>query len=101
MQVAFVVCSVWHGVSACELGVGDSGRDKGQHRRTAGLRLARWRPGRACAPGNLVLLTEEEAETLAVVGVDAWCAERPKVAAFVRRTLAQVDEIFGAACDRD
>ena len=93
----FLVANVWHGVSATRLGRGDSGCDKGLHRRTAGLRLGRFCLGHACAPANLVLLTEEELDELRARGCAAWCAARPEVAAFVTQTLEHVATIFGSA----
>lgn len=94
LQVMFLVKSVWHGVSALQCGVGDSGNDKGQHRRTAGLRLTRFDPAGPCAPANLVLLSDEEAAALQRQGLQHWCDEHPRAAAFVKATLARVESIF-------
>lgn len=93
-QVAFLVRSVWHAVSALQRGVGDSAHDKGQHRRTAGLRLTRFDPQALCAPGNLVLLREEEAEELRQLGLPRWREAHPEAAAFVAATLARVQQLF-------
>jgi hypothetical protein len=95
VQVIFLVCHVWHGVSATACSHGDSSADKGQHRRTAGLRLSRFDPRRPCEPSNLVLLKEEEAEELRSVGWEVWWAARPEAARFVRETLRRVREYFG------
>jgi hypothetical protein len=76
-------------------GLGNSGNDKGLHRRTAGLRLVRFHPMSSCSPDNLVLLTEEEVSELRTEGVEAWSVARPEVAAFVCHTLKRVALLFG------
>ena len=97
VQVTFLVSQVWHGVSAVQRRRGDSGADKGLHRRTAGLRLARWRRERPCVPGNLVLLKDEEAVELCEKGREEWCAQRPGLHEFVDGVLQQVGAFFGSA----
>jgi hypothetical protein len=83
-------------MSATELGAGDASKDKGLHRRTAGLCLGRWDLAKPCTPDNLVLLKEDELVRVQQLGHTAWGEQHPAAAAYIQGKLAQVAAIFGA-----
>lgn len=95
-EVAFLVSSLWRGVSAHKQGRGELARDKALHRRTAGLRLVRFDARKPAVPGNLVLLSDEEADELRRMGHEAWERAYPEAARFVRDTLQKAADVFDA-----
>lgn len=95
VQVEFLVGSVWRGLSAFDIGKSDCAPDKGLHRRTAGMQLARYRSDRRCAPDNLILMTDDQAGEFNSMGLQMWVLKYPNVGSFCDSMLHRVALIFG------
>eukprot|EP00892_Ulva_mutabilis_P005556 jgi/Ulvmu1/3372/UM156_0029.1 len=94
-EVAFLVSSVWRGLSAFEMGQSDAAADKGLHRRTAGLQFVRFCPDKPCTPDNLVLLSDDQASEFSRFGLQRWRSQHESVAMFCDSILHRVALIFG------
>lgn len=77
------------------MGCSDGTQDKGLHRRTAGLKLVRLDSSESATPGNLILLSCEEADAFQELGLVKWQKKFPQVSEFVHKTLETVKAVFG------
>ena len=95
MQLAYVVSSIWRGVSAHKGGVGDHVVNFGQHRRTAGLCLTRLDAALPATPDNLVLLDREEADELRLLSTKPWLLKYPCTAVWVASNQQRLKHLYG------
>lgn len=91
-QVEALVREYWRGRSARQA-VGSN--DKGLGRSIGHLALTRWDAGRPASPGNLVLLTQEEADAHDALALQSLRAREPAFCVRVEAVLGRVRAQFG------